>query len=305
MQSTCGINKVDEWNQLLPIQSSVHSSQYVEVPCYTSLPREDNAALEFRLDKTDTALDPSSLLLCLKMQVVGADGKPVPGPTKEELKKYKEALEKDPLNAKMPGNQPGWINQIAYSMFSSVEVFISDQKINPGSSYYPFMCYVLNLLYQSKEAKENVLELAGWSQDSAAFFDKIETATNDAFLDRVAHANNEGEYIAKVMLDTVFPARVLPVQTEFTLRFNRSPTNFCLQGKKDLSFRIKLTSAKLYALKMRLTDQALQRHQSILASEGVNYPMLRYNTRTMSMMKGAQNLDWVPISGVMPEKVRS
>ena len=183
MQSTCGINKVDEWNQLFPIQSSVHSSQYVEIPCYTSLPRDDNAALEFRLDKTDTALDPSSLLLLLKMQVVGADGKPVPGPTDAELDKYAREIDTNPkAKLETKSNQPGWVNQIAYSMFSSVDVFISDQKVNTGSSYYPWMCYALNLLYQSKETKKNALALAGWVKDDpGALFDDIDTGFNDAF----------------------------------------------------------------------------------------------------------------------------
>ena len=85
IRNTCGVNKVDEWNLLAPVQSSVYSSQYVEIPCYTSLPRDDQAALEFRLDKTDTAIDPSSMLLHMHVQIMDENGKRFPEPTPEEL----------------------------------------------------------------------------------------------------------------------------------------------------------------------------------------------------------------------------
>ena len=295
MRDTCGVNKVDEWNLLAPVQSSVNSSQYVEIPCYTSLPRDDQASLEFRLDKTDTAIDPSSMLLHMHVQIVDENGKPIPDQTAEELlkaeAKWKEELKKN-KNARMedrPG--PAGVNLLTYSLFSSVEVFISDQKINQGSSYYPWMCYVLNLLYQSPDAKNNALKTAGWYPDTGGFFDNMETGINDGFTTRRLRSgySYNMELLGRVMLDTSFPARVLPVQTEFTLRFNRSNPNMCLMAKSG-SYRIKINDAKMYALKMRLTDDALQRHHQILASEGVNYPMRRYDTRIMSMMKGSHKI---------------
>ena len=306
-RDTCGVNKVDEWNLLAPVQSSVYNSQYVEIPCYTSLPRDDQASLEFRLDKTDTAIDPSSMLLHMHVQIVDENGKPFVEPTPEELKKFlakfKEAQKKD-KNATMEDTRPAaGVNLLAYSLFSSVDVFVSDQKINQGSSYYPWMCYVLNLLYQSSDSKNNALKTAGWYPDTAGLFDDM-TIFNEGYSARksLAGYSNNMELLGRVMLDTSFPARVLPVQTEFTLRFNRSNPNMCLMAKPG-SYRIKINDAKIYALKMRLTDDALLRHQQILASEGVNYPMHRYETRTMSMMKGSQNLDWVSASGVMPQKI--
>ena len=165
------------------------------------------------------------------------------------------------------------------------------------------MCYVLNLLYQSPDAKNNVLKTAGWYPDTPGLFDQVDSF-NNGFAERksLAGYSSNMELLGRVMLDTSFPARVLPVQTEFTLRFNRSNPNLCLMAKSG-SYRIKINDAKIYALKMRLTDDALLRHQQILASEGVNYPMHRYDTRTMSMMKGSQNLDWVSMSGVMPQKI--
>ena len=113
----CGTNKVDEWNELPAIQSSVDSSQYIEVPCVTSLPREDQAILEFRLDKSDTAVDLGSMLMHLQIQVLRSDGNPL-----EE------------------GDRVGGTNLLAYTLFASVEAFISDQRISQASTQYPWMC---------------------------------------------------------------------------------------------------------------------------------------------------------------------
>ena len=41
----------------------------------------------------------------------------------------------------------------------------------------------------------------------------------------------------------------------------------------------------------------------MLRDGGVKFPAVRYATRTLSMMKGSQNLDWVAFNGVMPQKL--
>jgi len=53
MDNTCGINKVDSLGSQLPTQGSVDYSQYLELPCFTSLPRDDLTPLEFKIEKTD------------------------------------------------------------------------------------------------------------------------------------------------------------------------------------------------------------------------------------------------------------
>ena len=281
----CGVNKVDEWNELPPIQTSVDSSQYVEVPCVTSLPREDQASLEFRLDKSDTAVDIGSMLMYTTLQVLKGDGS--------------KLVDTDQVAA---------VNLMAYSMFESVEVFISDQRVNQASSKYPWMCYIRNILNETNEAKKTVLKAAGWEADEPNMFDRvgIDAAgiSNKGWVERAAMVqySNVAEYCSRVILDFLLPAQVLPVQTELALRFNRVLPTMCLIGK-DGAYRIRINEAKLYVLKMSLTSQSLQRHTQILTDGGVKYPAVKYTTRTLSMMKGSQNLDWIPFTGAMPQKI--
>jgi hypothetical protein len=284
MNDTCGINKVDEWNALPPKQSSVDFSQFVEVPCVTSLPREDQASLEFRLDKSDTAIDLGSMLMHIQLQVLKADAK--------------HLGEKDKV---------GGTNLLAYSLFESVETYISDQRVSQSTSQYPWMCYVLNLLYQSRDFKKTILRSALWYPDDAYLFDVMEVggeAINNGWKDRsaIAQKSNQIDLMSKVMLDFSIAARVLPVQTELALRFNRSSPSFCLMSQNG-EFKIRINAARLYVMEMNLTPQALQRHAQMLEDGGVDFPANKYSTRTISMMKGAQNLDWVPFNGVMPQKI--
>jgi hypothetical protein len=145
---SCGINKVDQLGEPLPKQQSVEFSQYVEVPCYTSLPRFDPTGLDFRLEKTDLALDLSSIHIQLSISITNHDGEKLPFST-----------------IVAP------INQIAYSMFSSVDLYISDQRVTINQINYPYIMYILNLLYTSDVEKKRTLHYAGWSGDTPGFFD--------------------------------------------------------------------------------------------------------------------------------------
>jgi hypothetical protein len=277
----CGINKVDEWNEALPIQTSVESSQYVEIPCYTSLPRDDQSSLEFRIDKSDTALDLTTMYLHVQSRINDSNGK-----------SYADATE-------MPIVAP--VNLFGYAMFSSVELYISDQRVGSGS-HYPWMTSVLNELYQPQDVKNTTLAAAFYIPEGMTmdFLD----SSNLPFINRSLRANSSKiiDTVTNVMLDMNIKSRVLPVQTEVRLNFNRSDPSFFLMCKEG-SFRLEIVDAKLYALKMKLTEQALLRHNAILSGGGVSYPATRYDIRTLSTMKGAQNVDWAPFSGLMPQKI--
>ena len=112
----CGINKVDQLGQFLPTQDSVEYSQFLEVPYFTSLPRDDLVPLEFRLEKGDMAVDSSNIHMSLSFKVVNKDGSDIPA-----------------LTFIAP------INQLQYSMFRSVDVYLSNST-HPQSVKLSFSC---------------------------------------------------------------------------------------------------------------------------------------------------------------------
>ena len=67
------------FNQLPLIQSAVETSQYVEYSCHSALPKEDQSALEFKIDKTDCYTDLSRAYLYCQVQILNKDGSELAG----------------------------------------------------------------------------------------------------------------------------------------------------------------------------------------------------------------------------------
>jgi len=306
--NTCGINKVDELGLLPPVQESVESSQYVEVPCLTSLPRDDQSSLEFRIDKSDGALDLSSMYLHIRGQILDKDGKAINKEIVDEVLKLlekKTKTEADKAEIKKLEKSLAHVaptNMFSCSLFSDVEVLISDQRVGQGT-HYPWMAYTKALLDTPRSVKETTLKAAGWVPDKPLCFD-ICGDGNPGFKTRESSYGDSDtvDMVSKVTLGVEFTPRVLPVQTEVTLRFARSEPIFCIMADKG-TYKVKIDEAKLYVLKFKLTEQALHRQSQLLSSEGISYPVKRYETRTMSLMKGAQNVDWVAFAGRLPRRV--
>lgn len=90
-----------DYSSLPPTQEVIADSQWVRYPCLTSIDNNSQNPLEFRLDRTNTFTDLQQLYLHVKFKVVKADGS--------------DLTDKDAVST---------VNNFAYSMFSSVEMFI-------------------------------------------------------------------------------------------------------------------------------------------------------------------------------------
>ena len=104
---------------LPPTQVAVNSSQMVEVPCVTSLPRSDMTGLDFRIDKSDLLLDPTNVYLYVKCRI-------------DKIEPVDEAVDVFPSNI------------LSYSMWENVQVYIQDQKF-PRTIFCMAGCHTLFL----------------------------------------------------------------------------------------------------------------------------------------------------------------
>jgi len=234
------------------------------------------------------------------------------------------------------------INQLLYSMISSVDLFINNQRITINQSNYPFMTYMLNLLLTNDEYRKKTLRCAGWLPDDAGLFDicpylefpkeenaastikkravdesseptpkpvkkvpKIHNYVNMGFKERKdLVSSKEGAALYGVLLfDSMLLPRVLPNQTDVSIILNRTEPSFYLQSKSTAGFKVSIVDAKLYVLRMKLNEQLISYHNKLLSSGGINYPAVRYDIRTLSLMSGSQNLDWTPFNGVLPKRI--
>lgn len=281
MNQACSISEIDA-SSLLPIQKSIVSNQFVEIPCLTTLPRDDETPLEFRIEKTDGLIDLTASYLRVTVQILKADG------------------------SKMgKGDEGAPINLFAYTMFSNVLLSISDQPVSLMNNQYGYMCYMLALLQIPEAAKSSLLMGALWIKDSSMAMDAT-TDLNSAVGKRLAMSQDSRdiELFTKVVTSDamVFP-RFLPNQTEINLKFYPDKASRVLMADPTkIKPIMKITSAQLYVSRYKLSDQALVKQNQILA-RGALYPMIRHDVRVKTLMKGEQNLEWIPFTGKLPRRI--
>ena len=283
----CGINKVDDLGQPIPTQGSVDFTQYSEVPCLTALPRSDMVPLEFGIPASDAAIDLRDIHLEIGFKVVKADG--------SNINEYVAP-----------------VNQILYSMFRSVDFFISNQRISLNQLGFPFIAYLQTLFYTSQNRKDTIAKESGWIRDTADAFDKLPKKNakgqyeivNRGYFDRYSYILKSHRWLlyGPVILDTVLIPRVLPTMTEVSFIFHRADNSFCLQAEKE-DYKINIVSAKMLVSKMDLTPHALNHQNRLLNSSGISYPCLTYEMRTIGIPKAAQNVDVVLFNGLLPQRI--
>ena len=72
---------------------------------------------------------------------------------------------------------------------------------------------------------------------------------------------------------------------------------------KGTTLKLKVMDAKLYATRVKLTNASTNSYERLLSSRGFLYPSLTVTTRTKTISKGDQNVDWIPYNGLLPRRL--
>ena len=270
-----------DWQSTPTVQRKIVSTQMVQVPCFTSLPNSDKTPMIFKIEPADTLIDLSRCLLHMKIQVTQKDGTDLP-----------EDRNVSPCN------------YFAYAVFSSVELFINDQKVTLNQAgLYPWMINTLFYLHYSQSDKES-LKPALYYKDSVVGLDIWQaTSVNSARTERKTFItkSKKSEYSCRVLTNTMFSQRLLPPQTEVTFQFNRSEPALILHGDKQFEYKINILEASIFVPRIRLSEAALAQQISVLHNHGAIYPALQYDIRTRTI--ATQNLDWSIFNGRLPNRL--
>ena len=254
---------------LPPTQTLVETSQLIEVPCFTSLPRDDQTPLDFRIEKSDLCIDPTNIYLYLKCKIMQTS----PAPTEEKVDVYPA-------------------NNIGYAMFQNVETLINDQKITQDHVLYPWLSYIICLTQYSAQYRETALQTSLWFPD---LYGTMDTATEDnaGATARKDRTTDSFELYSKVLTDHIQLPRLLPSQTEVLYRFTPAHPSTYLVAEKG-TFKLTVFDARLYVSKVQL---------SIPLPKELCYPVSRFHSRSKTVNVGEQNVNWVPFSGKRPRRL--
>lgn len=267
----------------LPVQSVVEECQYIEYPCLTNGGLDTNVPLDFRLDRTNTAMDMSNIYLSFSVQVFKGDSSVLPD----------DAI-------------ISTVNNFGYSLFSGVEVFLQDQKISSSQGYYQYCSYLKMLLFTTDHEKQFYLRQALWRRDTPAQFDNFNTdqekGFNQGFIDRSSYIakSAKSHFLIKLIFDFTL-TQLIPEQTEVFIRLHRAKPSSCLLAK-DGEYKIKIADSCLYVPRYRLSKSGETIITSRLA-RGLDFISRRYNVYTKMVGKGDQNTDWNVLSGTLPQRM--
>lgn len=265
-----------------PTQSAIQEVQWSKHPCLTSLDGTDSP-LEFRIDKTNSFVDLNQTYLQVSFSILKADGK--------------QLADKDVVST---------ANIMGYSMFSSVDLYIQDQKVTQDQGMYPWMMYVKILSGCTNRELACFVREALYRRDVAGAMEEQEVAgdiRNMGYVERAELVKNSSrvEMMVKFGLDFTID-RLIPDQTEIFVRFRRAPAQLCLMAKKG-QFKLRINTASLLVQKVVLTHEGLRQSHSLLSSRGLTYPSVRCSMRSKVVSKNDQNCEWVPFSGILPKRI--
>jgi len=253
---------------LPPQQTIVQSSQLVEVPCFTSLPRDDLTPLDFRIERSDPCIDPTNVYLYVRCKIVKT------APADEAVDVY-------------PANNLG------YAMFQSVDLFINDQKVTQDNVLYPWLSFVVCQTQFSKQYRETALKTSLWEPDLYGTLDSARGDNTGAIIRKQYTDFGTFELYSKVLTDHIQLPRFIPGQTEMLYRFSPANPSTFLMAEKG-TFKLQVFDARLYARKVVISES--------LPKELV-YPVSRFHARSRTINQGEQNMSWVPFSGLRPRRM--
>ncbi|GFX44264.1 uncharacterized protein F54H12.2 [Trichonephila clavipes] len=187
----------------------------------------------------------------------------------------------------------GPVNLFLHSLFSQVDVSLTDRVVSDSSNTYLYRSYIETLLNYGYDSKTSQLTAELFYKDSddglkkrTEFFK--ESATTDM--------------IGCIHSDLFYPDRLLLNLVDLKIKFIRKKPEFCLQGSEG--FKVVLDHVSLFIRKVRANSGVILGHAKALEKTSTKYPINRVLCKVYSIPKGSMSFIQGNIfSGQMPKNL--
>ena len=236
---------------------------------YTPINKDqDVGPLEFCIDSTDDYLDLNDTILHLMVKVQRADAKGV----FQNIDAARDVV--------------GLINFALHTIFSDIEIYLNDKKIEGGEGNYAYRAYLSSLIFYNQETHQNQLFAAGFIKDEAGKFDEV---TNAGLVKRVAW-NNGNLYIGKLLCDFIRQPAYLMNGVKVGLKMLRQSPAFTLlnfeKREDNYNLRVVIESAKLQVRRVRIDPEYMYAVESELTKQTAKYHYDRIVVKTFQLETG-------------------
>ena len=229
--------------------------------------------------------------LCVKARIVKEDG---------------QALGAD--------DKVGPINLLGKTLFKQVVVLVNGKQAFDSGDLYAYRTYMETELNYSKEAKETILQAAGYAKDTPP--DKVDQGENLGLASRanMFTLSQEVELMAPIHCDLFLSDRLIVSNTEVTVELHRNSNDFVLMSlTKDtgtapattvVKYKLEIKEMKLYIRKIKVMDSVHLGIESVLSRKPAKYPLRRVAMRSAFIAAGRQSVPTTPIfNGQLPRRL--
>ena len=224
------------------IQSEMFGGEYITARPYNNI---GNGPIDFIIKDSKDYFDLKESVLCVKLKVVAADGTPI----KTEQNKDDVAL----------------INNAMHSIFSDVQVFLNQKRVDGGDTLYGFRSYINTMLSYSTETQKNQLFAFGFVKDD---YNAMDAKTKTAFIATKAWTANGAlkTFRGKLNCSLFQQDRLLILGVDLHVKLERAKDAFALFNLVEtIKPKIVIEEAILHLLKVKVNPAIMQHHAMTLA----------------------------------------
>jgi hypothetical protein len=186
------------------------------------------------------------------------------------------------------------VNNIAHSIFRSIEVKLGGQVITLGNSDYAYRTYLQLLCNTTKEAQDTYFTVVGWKKDKAG---AMEGPTNPALDYRRSNYFTDdgvGEFIIRPHTAISWCQKAILPFNDCEITFNKHSTpSFFIKAKEDqmssTPFDIEIVNAYYEVQRYRGTVQFVSELEMMLKDHPVIYNLKDSHVNTFTIPANVSN----------------
>jgi len=200
------------------------------------------------------------------------------------------------------------VNNILCSLFESVRLYVNDRNITGSPGYYPYKCYISNVLTYSTIVKGSQLQTQGYYPDLSGHFDDGEDNTGFAarnllfrkgFASEAAYREEGATFIGRLYHDLTTCESGMPPGVKLKFELEKAKDEFLLlikptTGTTDKEqYKIKIENIVLLMPIAQLTQGVFNEYNSILTRQIDNKPVgisyRKVEIRPLTLPRNSEN----------------
>ena len=201
------------------------------------------------------------------------------------------------------------INQIAHSIFSSVELTANDLVICPEPNY-PYKAHFTSLCTYSNETKNGWLQdLSGYRIDTPGLFDNEGNAALEWGSDKQCRNSKLFRVVAYPCIDIFQSGRLIPNMVSLKMNWHRASNEFCIMNVKTsrtTKYKLKVHKAIFHLKRCALSaDTFMEIERNLAGGANLLYPVKSMVIKPSSIAQGltSKTLDTCFSNQYIPERL--